>query len=91
MICRYNSISILLKNILFYYFILILHTYLLRGSMFMLTLRISVFALDGREYRLNLLIRAEDRDFSQLHKGEYKRLFESVCKGDFQRLRNYVG
>jgi len=44
----------------------------------------------GEDYRVNLLARVEDMDYTQLRMTEYLELFERHCDSDLQSLRNYV-
>ena len=44
----------------------------------------------GEEYRVNLLARVEEMDYSQLRMTEWQELFERHCDGDLQLIREYV-
>lgn len=74
--CR--RVSLLLDFEMLIYFVLLMCFFLLILSA-------------GEEYRVNLLARVEEMDYTQLRMGEWQILYEEKCEGDFQTLRKYVG
>lgn len=55
-----------------------------------LYLVIIYYIIAGEEYKVNLLAKVEDMDYSQLRMTEWQELYERHCDGDLQLLRTFV-
>lgn len=55
-----------------------------------LYLVIIYYIIAGEEYKVNLLAKVEDMDYSQLRMTEWQELYERHCDRDLQLLRTFV-
>lgn len=46
--------------------------------------------IEGSDYRVNILAKVEDMDYTQLRKTEWQNVFENLCNNDFQQFRELI-